>query len=419
MPRFYFNWRVDYTTGWGVCGTHLAFWAMQAGYEVIMIHPLEVALEQFPPFFHDSLRYIEQQSAPLRSSISDGSYQDNDPHSRALVGRSAEDIASGEPYYTHQVLGRDRSVALFVVETEDFLTPPNFVARFQQLYSKLVVVSHWNRDLMLKKGFPADYVKMVWQAVNHKVFFPHQRDKLSMDNFYIFSGGKVEPRKGHDLILPAFAEILHHIPEAVLITAWQWDGEKNSKINSDAMKLSPHPFVFNKETQHISVKETAALYGIPPEKIIELSTLPNGALAEVFRESHCAIYPSRCEGGTNIIAMETIASGVPTIVSDCTGHRDLLTINPLLREWSIPAPSLQGDPFAHLPPSLQPKIKQFIAGWGWPTAESIVQRVLEIYQNYEDSIDNSMTTAMIMGQINWQTQTERLLEEINACANGG
>jgi glycosyltransferase involved in cell wall biosynthesis len=37
-----------------------------------------------------------------------------------------------------------------------------------------------------------------------------------------------------------------------------------------------------------------------------------------------AVFPNRAEGGTNLVAMECIASGIPTILNPETGQRDLL-----------------------------------------------------------------------------------------------
>jgi glycosyltransferase involved in cell wall biosynthesis len=43
-----------------------------------------------------------------------------------------------------------------------------------------------------------------------------------------------------------------------------------------------------------------------------------------LREADAAIFPNRCEGGTNLVAMEAMACGVPTILSANTGHLDLI-----------------------------------------------------------------------------------------------
>ena len=56
----------------------------------------------------------------------------------------------------------------------------------------------------------------------------------------------------------------------------------------------------------------------------DAGALPNGVMAPVYRECDVALFPNRAEGGTNLVAMECLACGVPTILSDNTGHRDLL-----------------------------------------------------------------------------------------------
>jgi glycosyltransferase involved in cell wall biosynthesis len=58
--------------------------------------------------------------------------------------------------------------------------------------------------------------------------------------------------------------------------------------------------------------------------VIALPYLHNYIMPSVYRECDVAIFPSRAEGGTNLVAMETAAMGIPTFVSDNTGHQDLV-----------------------------------------------------------------------------------------------
>ena len=44
-----------------------------------------------------------------------------------------------------------------------------------------------------------------------------------------------------------------------------------------------------------------------------------------MREVDLAVFPNRCEGGTNLVAMECMACGVPVVLSRNTGHLDLIT----------------------------------------------------------------------------------------------
>ncbi|WP_333808451.1 glycosyltransferase [Phenylobacterium sp.] len=74
----------------------------------------------------------------------------------------------------------------------------------------------------------------------------------------------------------------------------------------------------------IDVRRWLSLNGVPGESVIVLPEIPNALLPPVIRECDVAIFPNRCEGGTNLVAMETLALGVPSLLSANTGHMDLL-----------------------------------------------------------------------------------------------
>jgi glycosyltransferase involved in cell wall biosynthesis len=52
----------------------------------------------------------------------------------------------------------------------------------------------------------------------------------------------------------------------------------------------------------------------------------NRQLPHLIKQADVAVFASRCEGGTNLMAMETLACGVPTLVSANTGHLDLIEL---------------------------------------------------------------------------------------------
>jgi hypothetical protein len=60
------------------------------------------------------------------------------------------------------------------------------------------------------------------------------------------------------------------------------------------------------------------------DRVIAIKATPNGAMAPIYRECHVGLFPNRCEGGTNLVAMELIACGIPAIISANTGHLDLM-----------------------------------------------------------------------------------------------
>lgn len=62
----------------------------------------------------------------------------------------------------------------------------------------------------------------------------------------------------------------------------------------------------------------------PSRQSVFVRRLEQAQLASLLRESvDVALFPNRCEGGTNLVAMEAAASGVPLLVTRGTGQADL------------------------------------------------------------------------------------------------
>ena len=55
--------------------------------------------------------------------------------------------------------------------------------------------------------------------------------------------------------------------------------------------------------------------GIAANQFLDRGAVPNALMPPVLREMDVALFPNRSEGGTNLVAMECMACGVPTILS--------------------------------------------------------------------------------------------------------
>jgi len=64
-----------------------------------------------------------------------------------------------------------------------------------------------------------------------------------------------------------------------------------------------------------------------PNQVLCLDTAPNRLMPDVFREVDLAVFPNRCEAGTNLVAMEALAFGLPCLISQNTGHLDIIQNN--------------------------------------------------------------------------------------------
>jgi glycosyltransferase involved in cell wall biosynthesis len=167
-------------------------------------------------------------------------------------------------------------------------------------FDVIVTGSTWNEQVLRGHGL-TNVVRPIFQGVDRSLFHPAPKRGLFPGKFLIFSGGKAEPRKAQDLVVKAFRAFASRHDDAMLVTAWS----------------SPWP--------QLSAGMDLNLDGFH-DRVIRIGAVPNSRMAPIYRECDVALFPNRAEGGTNLVAMECIACGVPTIVSACTGHDDLLAL---------------------------------------------------------------------------------------------
>ncbi len=164
-------------------------------------------------------------------------------------------------------------------------------------------------------------VEIIFEGIDPSQFHPAPKSgALDGSRFYIFSGGKVEFRKAHDLVLLAFKEFSRRHDDAMLVTVWhspwpQFSVGFQGKLDVP-LGLTPHGT--------IDVKTWVAKNGIDPRKVIEVGQVPNALMPSILREMDCALAPSRAEACTNLLAKEAMACGVPVILAANTGVKDLI-----------------------------------------------------------------------------------------------
>jgi glycosyltransferase involved in cell wall biosynthesis len=208
------------------------------------------------------------------------------------------------------------SVGVVVFETAQLR--PDAVARAAEL-PVIVAASEWNRRVMTAHGLRD--VVTVLQGVDPTLFHPAPPSGMFGDLFCIFSGGKLEFRKGQDIVLAAFARFSARHADAMLITAWQspWP-QVAASLDRSVLAAAVPPVIDGR----INIAQWAAASDVDASRVVDLGTVPNAQMATVLREMDVAVFPNRCEGGTNQVAMECMACGVPVVLSANTGHLDLI-----------------------------------------------------------------------------------------------
>src|SRR5262245_9484452 len=166
-------------------------------------------------------------------------------------------------------------------------------------------------------------VSTIVQGIDPALFEPSAVERRYLrDRFVVFSGGKLELRNGHDIVVRAFKALQDKHRDVVLMTAWHnafadWMGLLKSSPVARFTPSSTDPAVI--------VPQFLAENGIDLRRTVILGPKPNYSMARFYKQTDVGLFPNRCEGGTNLVLMEYMACGKPAIATFGTGHRDILT----------------------------------------------------------------------------------------------
>jgi len=219
------------------------------------------------------------------------------------------------------------------------------------------------------------------------------------DRFVVFSGGKLEFRKAQDIVLAAFRIFHERHPEALLVAAWHNPWPESAR----SMEASPHaksaPAIDG--NGELLVAEWIREFGIPDDAVVHVGWASNLQMPRLLREAHVGLFPNRCEGGTNLVAMEAMACGVPCILSANTGHLDLIRDGicyPLSDQ--IPC-KCENDA---------------TGGWGESSVEEAVEQLEKVYAERSKAELCGRLGADFLKTLSWRNQTIKLLDAVSDMA---
>jgi len=185
-------------------------------------------------------------------------------------------------------------------------------------YDAVVVASQWNRDVLRELGIDA---MLCHEGVDSFLFHPDVRKREKDGKFRVFSGGKAEYRKGQDIVIEAFRRFARTRDDAVLVASWgspfSWSGQD---FEGKWRWGAPPGLHIGKPNYHAWTQRA----GIERHQFECLDPRPNWRMPEVYANIDVAVFPNRREGGTNFVAMEAIACGVPTFIRLGCGQDDLI-----------------------------------------------------------------------------------------------
>jgi glycosyltransferase involved in cell wall biosynthesis len=307
--RVFLNWQAGVTFGWGILGLNVFLhWARDADLRPVMGRPIAMHdLAAVNPLAVLAALPAIRESNNFLAQLAKTKTAQQTPDMTVI-----DALANG---LNPSPLRGKANIARCVFE-DTRLGPLD--ARLGK-FDVLLCASNWNTQLLREHS--AKPVRVIFEGVDPALFHPGPKSGiLDPGRFYIFSGGKVEYRKGQDLVLLAFKEFARRHDDAVLVTAWHspW-----SHIAAGFKGRLAAPLAFDKDGV-AQIDKWVADNGIGPGKVIDIGQIPNPLMPAVLREMDCALQPSRAEACTNLPAKEAMACGIPVIVADNTGVKDLI-----------------------------------------------------------------------------------------------
>jgi len=351
MQRVLLNWAANNFYGWGIVGLNLLLhWANDSDIRPLMGFPIAEA----DVAGVDPLKIMACGEAILKSNQFQTELRRLRAGGRSLPMTVIEGLGNG--LFRPGGLRGTKTMGRCIFEDTNLERLDEKLARFDVL----LCASHWSAQLL--RANCTKRVEIIFEGIDPSQFHPGPKSGvLDSSRFYIFSGGKVEFRKAHDLVLLAFREFSRRHDDAVLVTVWHspWP-----QLSAGFQGRLHTPLELNPQGV-IDVKKWVARNGIDPMKIIEVGQVPNASMPSLLREMDCALAPSRAEACTNLLAKEAMACGVPVILAANTGVKDLIADGnslPLTRQQQVRDYPLSGT-----------------HGWGESDVEEIVEALERLY----------------------------------------
>jgi glycosyltransferase involved in cell wall biosynthesis len=292
-----------------------------------------------------------------------------------------------------------RNVAYAVFEQD--VTVQREARQMSGRFDALAPASRWCEHILRDAGLKE--LTTIHQAVDGSLFNPGRAVRTrAPDRFVIFSGGKLELRKGQDIVARAFGIFSQRHSDAVLLASW----ENSERSIAGSMMGSPYsPFrVASDEPFDDAIRRWLVDAGVDLRRVELVGHTPHAQLASVYGNTDVGLFPNRCEGGTNLVMMEYMACGRPVIATDFSGHRDVLTECNSFRLQSLELRPLMFD-------------QKLIACWCEPDVEEILARLEDAYSRREYAASVGAQAAESMAAWTWDRAARQFMRLLDVSSS--
>jgi len=182
---------------------------------------------------------------------------------------------------------------------ESTLQPQGFFNRILE-YDQFWVPSKWQKECTVKQGYPEERIKVVPEGVDVNTFYPEEitHPETSDGRFKFVLFGRWDYRKSTKEIIETFLKTFSKDEPVDLIVSI------DNPFSGDGLKTT---------------EERLDHYGILDERIRVLHFPARKDYIEILKSCHVFVSCARSEGW-NLPLIESMACGIPSIYSDCSGQ---------------------------------------------------------------------------------------------------
>lgn len=279
---------------------------------------------------------------------------------------------------------------------------PDHAKKNAEFFDLVFAGSTWCREKLMEKGIT--WSRSLIQGIDPGLFYPVTGEKPGAKDFFvIFSGGKLELRKGQDIVIRAVKVMQDRHKDILFVNCWHnaWAFSMNTLAHSSLISFQPHEKC---STEFIG--KMLLDNGIDLNRTEILPLIPQDQLRKIYEVTDVGLFPNRCEGGTNLVLMEYMACGKPVVASYNTGHKDILTDrNSLLLEKMSPI-------------EVSDDSGNIDASWEDPDLDEVIENLEYAYQNRDSIKKLGRQAGEDLKKFTWKDTAVDLVNKIEEWRHG-
>jgi autotransporter strand-loop-strand O-heptosyltransferase len=272
---------------------------------------------------------------------------------------------------------------------ESTLQPDGFFKKLQE-FDELWVPSKWQRDCTIEQGYDPKKIKVLPEGVDSKVFYPDPNVSHPMTSdgrFKIVLFGRWDYRKSIKEIIETFLKTFtNNEPVDLIISV-------DNPYSGDGL-----------ETTENRLKH----YGLEDERIKILHFPDREDYIKILKSSNVFVSCARSEGW-NLPLIEAMASGIPSIYSNCSGQLEFA------EGRGIPV-DIIGEKLAS--ESSYNHFNETVGNYYEPNFDDLSLKMMDSYVNYESHKQKAIADSEgILSDFDWDKiaeQGKEMIEDFNA-----